>query len=95
MKNKQLCLCIPRISVNTTKQFIWNRLVELELGNIDKIIEIPLKNDSSYKRVLIKLHYTNEDLFKNIKNYFLENKCIKYVYQMPWYWKIFLTHPQR
>ena len=40
MKNKQLCLCIPRISVNTTKQFIWSRIVDLELGNIDKIIEI-------------------------------------------------------
>ena len=73
MKNKQLCLCIPRISINTTKQFIRTRIENLELGNIDRIIEIPLKNDSSYKRVLIKLHYTNEELFCNIKNYFLEN----------------------
>ncbi len=94
MKNKQLCLCIPRISINTTKQFIRTRIENLELGNIDRIIEIPLKNDSSYKRVLIKLHYTNEELFCNIKNYFLENQCIKYVYQMPWYWKIFLSHQQ-
>ena len=45
--------------------------------------------------IKINVNIENEDLFKNIKNYFLENKCIKYVYQMPWYWKIFLTHPQR
>ena len=92
---KQLCLCIPRISVNTTKQFIKSRLLDLELGKIDKIIEIPLKNDTSFKRVLIKLNYTNDELFHNITNYFEENQCIKYVYQMPWYWKIFLSHQQR
>ena len=92
MNTDQLCFCIPRISINTDKQFILKKLKILELGdNITRFIEIPLKSDPSYKKILIKMSYNNRLLLENVRNYFTENGYIKYVYQMPWFWKIYLN----
>lgn len=96
MNTDQLCFCIPRISVNTNKQFILNKFKNLELGDfIIRFIEIPLKNDPSYKKILIKMSYKNQLLLENVKNYFSKNGYIKFVYQMPWYWKIYLNDRQK
>jgi hypothetical protein len=87
-------LCIPRIESSTSKDYIYKTLCNLKMGNIINIVEIPLKNNPSYKRAIIKINWykTNESL--TIQKTLLEKGSIKIVYNMPWYWKIVASHNQ-
>lgn len=95
MTTNQMCFCIPRISVNINKQFILTKIENLELGKLVSFIEIPLKSDPSHKKILMKMNCSNMHLQENIRNYFRENGYIKFMYQMPWYWKIYLNDRQK
>jgi hypothetical protein len=90
MKEK-VCLCIPRIPSSTSKEYIKDILNSMKIGYIQKMIEIPHKNDSSQKRILINMSYekTNESLY--VQHQLSENGSVKIVYDMPWYWKIVLA----
>jgi hypothetical protein len=93
-KNLQVeSICIPRVDISISKDFIYNILSELRIGKIHKIIEIPLRNDFSNKRIIIKIQWNNnEPITQNIKKHLYENGSFKIVYDMPWYWKIVLTY---
>ena len=89
-------ICIPRMEMATTKEYILNTLSSLHIGKIDKITEIPLRNDPAYKRIIIKIHWNekNETVI-NIKERLQQpTGTIKIVHNMPWYWKVVSTHPQ-
>jgi len=90
MTTNQMCFCIPRISVNINKQFILTKIENLELGKL-----VSLKSDPSHKKILMKMKCSNMHLQENIRNYFRENGYIKFMYQMPWYWKIYLNDRQK
>jgi hypothetical protein len=88
-------LCIPKVDVNISKDFIYKTLSNLRVGHIKNITEIPLRNDPKYKRIIIKLFWNdNEQRIQDIKKNLCELGSIKVVYDMPWYWKLVIFHPQ-
>ena len=84
-------LCIPRIESSVSKDYIYKTLCNLQVGSILNITEIPLKNDPTHKRAIIKINWnrtqTSLDMQKTIK----DRGSVKLVYDMPWYWKIVPT----
>ena len=87
-------ICIPRVNNSLTKEYIQSKIDQLGLGKIDCINERPLKNEEDYKRIIIKYkwNYKNEHV-DNMKKKIEELGSLKYVYNMPWYWKICSTRP--
>lgn len=87
-------LCIPRVNNTIPKEYIQTKIEKLGLGKIEYITERPLKNEEDYKRIIIKYkwNYKNEHV-ENIKKTIHELGSLKYVYNMPWYWKICSTRP--
>jgi len=91
---KMSSICIPRVDATMTKDFIYKTITNLRVGNIEKVTEIPLRSDSSYKRIIIKLNWNNNPKSINMQKLLANTGSIKLVYDMPWYWKIVPTHPQ-
>ena len=91
---KQMELCIPKVSVNISQKTIFHVFCKLKIGYIVKIIENPLKNDPSYKRIIIRIHWDNtQPLAKEIQEHLKNpNEHMNIVYDMPWYWQIFANH---
>ena len=86
-------LCIPRIKSNITKEYLKNKLSNLQVfGKIEKIIEIPLKNDNTYKRIIIKINWYNNETSKKFQETIKNMGSINYVYDFPWYWKLLITN---
>jgi len=88
-------ICIPRVNNTLSKEYIQMKIEQLSLGKIEYIVERPLKNEDDYKRIIIKYkwNYNNEHVEK-IKRTIIEMGSLKYVYNMPWYWKICSTRTQ-
>jgi hypothetical protein len=88
-------ICIPRIETSIPKEYIYKTITNLRLGKIDRITEIPLRNDPSHKRIIINLRWNSKDeSIVNLKNQLDNSGSIKVVHDMPWYWKVVSTHPQ-
>lgn len=89
-------LCIPKVSVNISQKTIFQVFCKLKIGYIVRISENLLKNDPSYKRVIIRIHWDNtQPLAKQIQEHLKNpNEHMNIVYDMPWYWQIFANHPQ-
>lgn len=80
-------ICIPRMDSNTSPDKIRDKIHQLKIGKIDKIIEIPLREDKNYKRVIIKMAWdTRGKNAISIRERLTEGKTIKLVYDTPWYW---------
>ena len=85
-------VCIPRIETTISKEYIFNIFSKLKIGYIERIIEIPLRNDAKHKRIIIKLRWNEMNKTSmNIKTRLEKNETIKVVHDMPWYWKIVPT----
>jgi hypothetical protein len=87
-------ICIPRIDSSIPKDYIYRVINNLQVGNIEKITEIPLRNDPTHKRIIIKINWNRNTKSLNIQKILSNTGSIKLVYDMPWYWKIVTTHPQ-
>lgn len=82
-------ICIPRVDNTISKEYIQNKIENLGLGKIEYIAERPLKNEEDYKRIIIKYKWNyKNDRVEKIKKTINELGSLKYVYNMPWYWKI-------
>lgn len=82
-------LCIPRIESITQIDSIQKVIDQLNIGLIKKIIEIPHRNNSEYKRILIYIQLNKEsNNTKIIETRFANKQDVKIIYQFPWYWKI-------
>jgi len=94
---KQLELCIPRVSEKISRKFIFDTFVKLNIGYIDRIIETPLRNDSHYKRIIIRIKWDNTQNLANEIQKQLEDlkNHLNIVYDMPWFWQIYANQPQR
>ena len=91
-----LNLCIPRMDANTTKEEVFKTLKEMKIGFIQKMTEVPHKKDPTQKRLLMRISNSSlNDNFTNFKSKIEEHGSIKLVYNMPWYWKIVPSHPQK
>lgn len=80
-------LCIPRLHINTTKEYIKNIIEKMNIGIIESLHEIPIHNSPQFKRIIIKVHWKlDTPQSQCIYNRLLENKSIKIVHDLPWYW---------
>ena len=78
-------ICIPKVGRNINKKLIYDTFERCDIG---KIKRIDLINTNYTKRAFI--HYeswnTNEQAIQ-VKNWLIEGKDIKIIYNKPWYWK--------
>ena len=82
-------ICIPRMDAKITNSYIYNKISNLNIGDIESINEIPLRNDPAYKRVIITMKWDlKSEVTKYIQSKFIEIGSVKVVYDMPWFWKI-------
>lgn len=79
-------LCIPRIDITTTKSYIFEKFCLLNIGFIEKIIEIPICGDQLYKRIIIKLKWNSSENAKYFMDRFEKGLNIKIVHSDPWFW---------
>lgn len=85
-------LCIPKINANIKKSFIMETIQKAKLGVIERMTELPLKQNPLYKRILFTITWnttTNpmvERWILRIKN----NQQLKLVptKEEPHYWII-------
>jgi hypothetical protein len=89
---KQLILCIPRMENNIKRDTIFNIFKRLKIGYIEKITEIPLKNEKEYKRTIIKIKWNNSENSKMIQSRLINNQPVNIVYELPWFWKVVLSN---
>lgn len=94
--NNKVSICIPRMETTTTKEYIQSIFNKLNIGYIERMNEIPLRNDASYKRIIITLNLNDlKPSALKFKQLLEKNEPIKLVHSMPWYWKIVATSPQK
>ena len=87
--NRYSSICIPRIDTNTQREYIYNKINNMNMGTIDRIHEIPLRNEPTHKRVIITLRWNlRSEMTKYVQKTFVEKGSVKLVHDMPWYWKI-------
>ena len=85
-------LCIPCVSVDISKEFIFNIFCNLKIGYIQRITEIPLKSNALFKRVIIKVKWNpSSDKAKMMFERIIQKLPVFIVYSMPWYWKVVLN----
>jgi hypothetical protein len=85
-------ICIPRMDASITKEYITTKINSLNIGHIRQLREIPLKNDPSHKRVLMRFHWKeNNDKSINLQKQLMDLGSLKIVHNMPWYWKLVIT----
>lgn len=88
-KPTELMLCIPRVNKDVKKQKIFEVFGALKVGFIDKITEIPLRNDDTGKRVVIKFRtWVDTPLSQRIMTRLDSGNDIKIVYDNPWFWVV-------
>lgn len=85
-------LCIPRMENKIIKKEIFNVFKKLNIGYIEKIIELPLKNETEYKRIIIKIKWNNTQQSEKIQSRLHNGEPVYIVYEMPWFWKIVLCN---
>ena len=89
-------ICIPRISAETNRQYIFNIFCKLKIGHIEKITEIPLRTDPRFKRVILKIKWNMlSPRAIYMQSRLQNNEPLNIVHNMPWYWKIVPSHPQK
>lgn len=86
---KPVLLCIPKIDNEISCDLIKKKLIDLNIGYIYKIFEVPFQKEINFKTVFIKFSWNTKNqnaLF--LKNKLYEKGSLKLVYNNPWYWKI-------
>jgi len=87
MQTSPLNICIPRVSMTVSQEYIIQTIEKLSIGCVKSIQEIPLYNNNAFKRVIIRIQWDiSSQQSQWIYNTLSENKSIKIVHSMPWYW---------
>lgn len=82
-------ICIPRVDVKMSRNYIEDVIYNMKIGSIEKMNEIPLRKDPSHKRVIMKIRWDTSNLkTKQILNQMKDAGSVNLVYNMPWYWKV-------
>jgi hypothetical protein len=86
-------LCIPRIDATINKDYIFKTLCKLKWGKITKIVEIPLRDDNSQKRILININWNGASNIKDIRTNLSNGRYINIVHDSisPWFWRITMS----
>ena len=89
-------VCIPRMKTIIKRDFILDVFHRLKVGTIERLQEIPLLNDDTFKRIIIKIRWNDTETSRFIQNRLQQNEPIKLVYdETPYYWKIVTTHQKQ
>ena len=95
LKQNIQSICIPRVEQSLSRDYIYSIFEKLDVGSIDTMTEIPLRNDPTHKRILIRIRWNNKnEASSKLQEQLKTTGSIKLVHDMPWYWKIVSTHPQ-
>jgi hypothetical protein len=87
MQHQNIVLCIPKVSVSVTIDYIRSVIENMRIGNILSIQELFLRSNIHYKRIIIKINWDFTTILANrVYKTLYENKSIKIVHSMPWYW---------
>jgi hypothetical protein len=94
---QQPSICIPKVSKDISKKFIYNVFNNLQFGSI-KNIDIVYYNKSrnyNFTRVFIHFNkwYTDIPIIKKYQDRLLNGENLSIVYNDPWFWKLFLYQP--
>ena len=82
-------LCIPRIEKSTQLEYVRAIFDKMNMGIINRISEIPLRVDASYKRVMIQMTINMEnDKGSYIVPRIRGGQNVKIVHNGPEYWKV-------
>lgn len=85
----QPTLCIPRLETHISNDYIRSVFSKLQLGEIKRITDVPLKNDRDFKRIFIQVAWNpREHSAKYIYERLCHGEDVKIVYNQPWYWKV-------
>ena len=84
-------LCIPRTFSNINEKMVYDTIVSLQMGKINKIEVIPQMNakGEKYNKIFIHFDYwfNNENACK-AREYVMTGKELKIMYRDPWFWKV-------
>ena len=88
-------ISIQQVKNTTSKQFIFKKLCELNIGFIENIVEIPQHN-TTYKNIVVYLRWNNTDKSKHILHNISEGKVMKLIYEigLP-HWRMEGFHSKR
>jgi len=82
-------LCIPRIEKSTQLEYVRAIFDKMNMGIINRISEIPLRVDASYKRVMIQMTINlDNDKGSYIVSRISNGQNVKVVHNGPEYWKV-------
>lgn len=81
-------ICIPRMENEIKREQIFSVFRKLKIGTIERITEIPLKNDEEHKRIIMKMKWNDTEQSKNIQTRLINNEPVNIVYELPWFWKV-------
>ena len=81
-------LCIPRMDVSISRDYIYSIFNRLNVGHIEHMNEIPLRNESDYKRVILRIRWNQSPTAMNMRQFLSEKGYVNIVYDMPWFWKV-------
>lgn len=85
-------ICIPRMENEIKREQIISVFKKLNIGYMERITEIPLKNDEQHKRVIIRMKWNNTEQSKNIQTRLINTEPVNIVYELPWFWKVVLCN---
>ncbi len=96
MKNMNYTsLCIPRIESTINKEYVLSIFNKLDIGIVSRIHEIPLRYNQDFKRIIISIKLNTTEKSLTVQKLINENKSVKLVHDMPWYWKVVKTESQQ
>ena len=82
-----IILCIPRVSTTVSREYIYETIQKLGIGCIETLHEIPLQHSNNLKRIIIRVKWDlSSPQSQHIHSILSDNKSIKIVHSMPWYW---------
>jgi hypothetical protein len=94
---KPIEICIPRMSSTISRKQIFDTFVKLNIGYIDRITENPLRTNTNFKRVIIRVKWDNtQPLATEIQEQLQDtNNHMNVVYDMPWFWQIYANQSNK
>lgn len=84
--SKPFEICIPRVLSIIPREDIFQTFCKLKIGYIEKLVEIPSKTDSKYKRIILRLKLNDSTNATYIKTRLDKGEPVNIVYEMPWFW---------
>lgn len=82
-----LILCIPRVSSTVSQEYIIQTIEKMQIGFVESIQKIPVHKNNAFNRIIIRIQWDiRSPQSQWIYNTLSDNKSIKIVHNMPWYW---------